>query len=81
MSDNPLNPPMSVLCKLGLIITHVEEALSPGAHDFDLVAMKSVITDPEVQRWLGAMGAMALIPLKRQAPTTNNSRVTKKQKK
>lgn len=65
MSDNPLTPPVSLLCKLGSIATHAEEAMSPGAHGFDLIAMKSAIADPEVQRWLGAMGALSLIPLKR----------------
>lgn len=68
MSDNPLQPTASLLCKLGSIAAHAEEAMSPGAHGFDLIAMKTVITDPEVQRWLGAMGALALIPLKRTKP-------------
>lgn len=71
MSDNPLTPSMALLCKIGSILTHVEESMSPGAHDFDLIAMKSALNDPEVQRWLGEMGSRALIPVKRPAEDLN----------
>jgi hypothetical protein len=64
--DNPLAPPARVLCKIGSIITHVEEAVSNGGHVFDLIALQALLVDPEVQRWLGAMGSRALIPLKRK---------------
>jgi hypothetical protein len=64
-SDNPLQPSARVLCKIGSIITHVEEAVSNGGHVFDLIALNALISDAEVQRWLGAMGSRALIPLKR----------------
>lgn len=65
-SDNPLQPSARVLCKIGSIITHVEEAVSRGGHVFDLIALNALISDAEVQRWLGAMGSRALIPLKRK---------------
>lgn len=67
MSDNPLEPSVSLLCKVGSIVGHLEEAMSTTGHEFDLVALKSGLRDPEVQRWLGAMGVRALIPLKRSA--------------
>jgi hypothetical protein len=67
MSDNPLQPSASLLCKIGSIVGHIEEAMTVSGHEFDLLALKALLADTEVQRWLGAMGAMAMIPLKRDA--------------
>lgn len=61
----PLNPTPSVLCKLGSIIVHAEEASSPGGHPFDVVALRQLLADPEVAAWMEGMRAMAMLPLKR----------------
>jgi hypothetical protein len=60
---NPLEPSLPLLMKLGSIIVHAEEAISPLGHTFDIEAMKPMLRDPEVQAWIKAMGVY--LPLKR----------------
>jgi hypothetical protein len=67
MSD-VMNPSPALLCKLGSIIVHADELLSPDGHHFDREALAQVLADPEVAEWLRGMGEMALIPLKRSKP-------------
>lgn len=62
---NALNPSPNLLCKLGSIIVHADELLSPHGHHFDLAALQALIDDPEVAGWIAEMGEMALVPLKR----------------
>ncbi len=64
MSD-PLKPSAGVLVKLGSIVVHLEEARSKDVHEFDLHALKSLLSDTEIIRWLKAMDKMALLPKKR----------------
>jgi hypothetical protein len=54
-----------LLAKLGSVIVHVEECLSPTGHAFDLAAINSLIEDPEVQEFLKEMRLLALLPEKR----------------
>lgn len=61
MSD-PLKPSAALLCKLGSIAVHFEEMTGPKGHSFDVEAMKSLLSDPEVREWLKAMDKLALIP-------------------
>jgi hypothetical protein len=65
---HPLNPSAQLLCKLGSIIVHADEFLSPFGHDFDRHALLSSLQDEDVQHWLRAMAALALVPLKRERP-------------
>ena len=58
--------PLTILVKLGSIVVHVEEMLSPDGHDFDRQAILSGLSDPEVREWLAAMDALALLPVKRR---------------
>ena len=62
---DPLRPSVDVLCKLGSIIVHADELLSPDGHPVDREALQSAMSDPAVKEWLDSMGAMALVPLKR----------------
>lgn len=62
MSD-PLKPSLSLICKLGSIVVHAEEMLSPTGHGFDRTALESVLMDAEVQEWLSKMGVY--LPVKR----------------
>ena len=65
MSD-PLKPDLGLLCKLGSIAVHVEEAtLYAGGHAVDIAALESLISDQEVVDWLVEMDKLALIPKKR----------------
>ena len=52
------NPSLSLLCKLGSIAVHVDEALSAEGHPFDWAATRGLIEDPEVKQWIADMGAM-----------------------
>lgn len=69
MTDNesPLHPSASLLCKLGSIARHVEEAHGPGGNALDLSAAYAVAEDPEVADWMAAMDDMALLPVARNA--------------
>ena len=62
----PLKPSPALLSKLGSIVIHAEEIVDPiKGHHFDLVALKSVLNDPEVVEWLSEMRKMAMVPVKR----------------
>jgi len=65
MSD-PLKPSIPLLIKLGSIIVHQEEKMSSQGHWMDQAALDTVRNDPEVVEWLGEMGRMAFLPVKRQ---------------
>lgn len=65
---NPMAPSAALLCKLGSVVVHADELLSPDGHEFDREALAACITDPEVAEWLQQMGELALIPLKRKTP-------------
>lgn len=58
-------PSMSLLCKLGSIMVHAEEALSPTGHEFDKTALDQLLTDPEVVAWRRQMESAAMLPVKR----------------
>jgi hypothetical protein len=63
--SDPLKPSPSLLCKLGSIIVHSEEAASPGGHHFDRVAVQTLLADAEVVEWMEAMRKMAMLPVER----------------
>jgi hypothetical protein len=63
-----LTPSPQLLCKLGSIVVHADELLSPGGHQFDSEALKALLADSDVQVWIAEMGFMALVPLKREVP-------------
>lgn len=65
MNNDPLTPPVTLLCKLGSIAVHVEEFLSPQGHPVDKQAIDDLLADKEVQDWLNDMGKQALLPVKR----------------
>ncbi len=65
MTTNVLNPKLTLLAKLSAIAVHAEEWLSPNSHGNDLLALKSVLYDSEVQEWLWGMTELTLAPLKR----------------
>lgn len=62
---NPLTPDPRLLCKLGSIIVHTEELLSPFGHQFDKAALDQLMRDPAVKQWLADMRKLALVPEKR----------------
>lgn len=58
-------PTMSLMVKLGSIVVHVEEMMSPTGHGFDRVALEGLLNDAEVKDWLKAMDKLAMLPVKR----------------
>ena len=62
---NPLSPSPALLAKLGSIIVHYEEFLSPTGHGFDQAAFRVLVEDAEVMEWMKAMRKIALIPEER----------------
>src|SRR5258706_12305733 len=63
--NDPLKPSLSLLIKLGSIIVHQEEIMSPKGHNFDKAALDSVRNDPEVNEWFFQMNKKAFLPVKR----------------
>lgn len=64
MAD-PFTPSATLLIKLGSIIVHFEELITPTGHGYDKVALDSLLSDPEVVEWMEQMNAMAMLPVKR----------------
>ena len=62
--SNPLNPSPALLCKLGSILIHAEELVSPSGHIFDHHALKTA-WDSEVTEWMEQMRKAAFLPVKR----------------
>lgn len=56
---------ISFLVKLGSIARHVEEYISSGGHQLDIIACDSLLKDPEIHQWMQDMDKLALLPLKR----------------
>ncbi len=64
---DPLKPDTTVLCLLGSIVVHVDEALSTTGHPFDVEALKSLLQAPELVEWMHQMDTMALVPKRRDS--------------
>ena len=62
---SPLLPSATLLVKLGSIIVHMQELMSPEGHIFDKHALDTLWSDPEVVAWIAAMDKMAFLPKKR----------------
>ncbi len=56
---------MGPAAKIGSILVHADEATASKGHPFDVVAIRSLIDDPEVQAFLGLLRKYALLPVKR----------------
>ena len=62
-----MKPSAALLCKLGSIAVHADELISPDGHQFDHVALASLMADAEVQEWIAAMDGAAMLPKKRNS--------------
>jgi len=58
-------PNISLLVKLGSIVVHVEELLSPSGHGYDKIALEQLLSDPEVKTWCKEMDKFGMLPVKR----------------
>jgi len=61
--NDPLKPSLSLLCKLGSIVVHAEEFLSPKGHEFDRAVLAALFADQEIVDWLRSM--KVYLPVKR----------------
>lgn len=59
---DPLKPSLDVLVKLGSVIIHAEEAVSPEGRPVDIQEFQQLLKEPEVAGWLKAMADMAFLP-------------------
>lgn len=55
----------ALAAKLGSIVVHVQEAIGPESHTFDVKALDSLVRDPEVEAFITELGDLALVPVKR----------------
>lgn len=62
---DPLKPSISLLIKLGSLVVHADEFLSPNGHPFDRMAFDNGLQDAEVQQWIRQMTKQAFLPVKR----------------
>lgn len=60
---DPLKPSLPLLCKLGSIVVHAEEFLSPSGHSLDLEVLKNLFQDAEIRKWIKDMAVY--LPVKR----------------
>lgn len=60
---DPLRPTLPLLMKLGSIVVHAEEMLSPKGHHFDKETILSLLSDKQVQDWIKDMDVY--MPVKR----------------
>lgn len=58
-------PSIGLVAKLGSIIVHVEEGVSANGHDFDWMAIRSLLSDREIKAWMSACRRRGLLPVKR----------------
>lgn len=60
-----LNPSPGLLAKIGSIIIHARELLSPDGHVYDKVALDSAVNDEEVKQWIEGMDELSMLPRER----------------
>jgi len=56
LAADPLQPSLTLLCKIGSIVVHAEEFLSPSGHSLDLEALKTLFREEDVKQWIKDMG-------------------------
>lgn len=64
MSGIPIPTP-DVGVALASIAIHAQEALSPGGHEFDVVAIQATLSRTDVQEYFRELDALALLPVMR----------------
>ena len=70
MTDQEISLGLAVI--LGSLAVHTEEMLDSkdlSTRPFDEAAIRTLLADSELKRWLEKMDRMALLPVKRAAPT------------
>lgn len=60
-------PSLSVIVKLGSIVVHVDELLSPDGRNLDKEVILNLMKDTEVKEWIAAATKAGFLPVKRQS--------------
>jgi hypothetical protein len=60
-----LRPSMALLVKLGSIAIHCDEMLSSEGHNFDRLAIESILNDKEVRDFIEEGQRTQMLPMKR----------------
>lgn len=76
--NDALKPSPALLAKVGSILVHLEESSGPLGHAFDVIALRQLAADAEVQEWLDGLRKLAMVPVKR---TENPAQAHVKSKK
>lgn len=51
--------------RFGSIAVHADEFLSPNGHNFDRVALETLLNDGELKEWICQMTKLGLLTVKR----------------
>lgn len=62
---DPLNPPATVLAKVGSVVRHLQEAMGDTGMALDVAVAERLLEDPELEAWLEEMDKLGLIPAMR----------------
>lgn len=57
--------PMPLRIKLGSLVVHCEELLSPSGHEYDKHAINTLLQDPDVRAFMEETAKMGVLPVKR----------------
>lgn len=60
-------PAPQVAIALASVAVHAQEAMGPGGHDFDRLAIEAALQTPGVSAYLAELEALALLPRVRSA--------------
>lgn len=63
--DNIKLPNLSCAVKLASLVTHIEEYLSSNPHEYDVIAIKGILDDKEVQEYVAYLKEYGLGVMKR----------------
>lgn len=73
IADDPAfdasKPSLGLLLKLGSIVVHADEITEDdgeNAHEFDYMAIRAALADPEVILWIREMSKSGFLPVKRK---------------
>jgi hypothetical protein len=69
-----LTPGLALLCKLSSIVSHAKEAHGTDGHPFDVVALRQLLADAEVNEWLDEMLKHGFASVARHPASTVSSK-------
>jgi hypothetical protein len=62
-----LRPDTRLVSILGSIVAHADEATSEDGHQLDVLAIRGLCRNPEIQEWLALGRELAMLPLPRKS--------------